>query len=91
MIITRDVINHFFGAVLSPPCGNILSKEGVTALADWSEQQGWWRDFAKLHCLDPDWRTSFKGDPYWFSMELFRFLCQRSQLTPMSPHSEPII
>lgn len=85
MVITRDVINQYFSALISLPDGNILSKEGVTALADWSERQEWWRDFAVLHCLDANWRTSYMGDPYMFSLELFRFLRERGYITPTLP------
>ena len=74
MLITRDVINEYFITLMSSSDKNILSKDGFIALADWSEQQKWWHDFAKSHSLGTNWRDSSMGDPYIFSVALFRFI-----------------
>lgn len=78
MVITRDLINDYFCALTSVPNGNVLSEEGFIALADWSEQQDWWLDFAGFHCLNAEWRLSNMGDPYKFALTLFRFIAQRT-------------
>lgn len=39
MVLTRDVITQYFSTLISLADGNVLSKEGVAALADWSERQ----------------------------------------------------
>lgn len=71
MVITREVINDYFSALIPLPSGNVFSKEGFIALADWSEQQEWWHVFSvRLH-LGTDWRTFFIGDPYNFIFMLF--------------------
>ncbi|HEY4744200.1 MAG TPA: hypothetical protein VIH45_06040 [Desulfuromonadaceae bacterium] len=72
-MMTRDFINRYFTALVSVPDGNILSNKGFTALADWSERQTWWPEFALSHSLKTDWRVSPMGDPYLFSLSLFRF------------------
>lgn len=74
MVITRDVVNNYFNALISLPREDALSEEGFTALADWSEQQEWWRHFAMSYCLEADWRTTYMGDPINFAVTLFRFL-----------------
>lgn len=74
MAISRDAVNRYFGALVALPDGNVLSKEGFLVLADWSEQQEWWWDFALLHALAEDWRTTSMGDPNNFALTLFRFL-----------------
>jgi hypothetical protein len=85
MTITRDAINQYFSDMISLPSGNILSNDGFVALADWSERQVWWNDFVKLHHIGTDWRTSTMGDPYVFSVALFRFLHQRGHATLTLP------
>lgn len=72
--ITRDSINLYFNTLIPLPEGNALSKEGFAALAGWSEQQEWWGDFVKMHCLTETWRASCMGDPYQFALTLFRFI-----------------
>ncbi|MFZ2948144.1 MAG: hypothetical protein WA003_01550 [Desulfuromonadaceae bacterium] len=74
MVITRNVINEFFCEFISSPDTNVLSYKGFVALADWSEQQDWWQDFAKLHRIDTGWRSSHMGDPYLYALALFRFI-----------------
>lgn len=74
MAITRDVINDFFCDLIVSPEQNILSNNGFALLADWSEQQDWWQDFSKVHCMGTDWRNSHMGDPYLFALTLFRYL-----------------
>jgi len=74
MIITRDVINNYFNALIPLPNKNVLSKEGFEALADWSEQQMWWQEFARYNYLKANWRSSYMGDPHQFAISLFRFI-----------------
>ncbi|MFZ2948546.1 MAG: hypothetical protein WA003_03575 [Desulfuromonadaceae bacterium] len=76
MAITREIINNTFCEVISLPNGNVLSKEGFVVLADWSEQQEWWHEFAKLNNMEHDWRSTPMGDPYQFALTLFRFIRQ---------------
>jgi len=74
MLITRNVINEFICELISSPDINVLSNEGFVVLADWSEQQDWWQDFAKLHRIEKGWRSSYMGDPYQFALALFWFI-----------------
>lgn len=74
MTITHDVINDYFSGLIPLSNGNALSQEGFTALADWSEQQDWWKEFAELHHLEAGWRASYMGDPNYFGLTLFRFI-----------------
>ena len=74
MAITREDINNAFCRHISVPHGNVLTEEGFMALADWSEQQEWWKDFARVNMLGFDWRTSPMGNPNLFVLTLFRFI-----------------
>jgi hypothetical protein len=56
------------------PNGNIFSFDGFEVLAEWSENQEWWKDFFELNKLGPHWRSSCKSDPYWFGLTLFQFI-----------------
>jgi len=72
-MITHNLINRYFSSLVSVPDGNVFSDKGFMALADWSERQEWWPRFALSHSLKRDWRISLMGDPYLFSLSLFRY------------------
>lgn len=76
MLITLEVINTTFCELIPVPVNNVLTKDGFNVLADWSEQQEWWQEFAKINGIGLDWRNSHMGDPYLFALTLFRFIKQ---------------
>ncbi|MBJ6725468.1 hypothetical protein [Geomesophilobacter sediminis] len=73
-MITHDRINDYFGSRLTIPGGTVFADPGFTALADWSERQAWWPDFAEVHALHPGWRSTSMGDTHLFAVNLFAFL-----------------
>lgn len=82
MVVTQGVINDIFGKLIPYPNGNIFTEKGFEVLANWSEQQEWWNEFARQNGLGQKWRT-YSGDRYVFVFLLFRFVrdhvveCQR--------------
>lgn len=74
MIITHEIINNTFCELIYIPNKNVLSEEGFVALANWSERQEWWQEFASHNNINSDWRNSSMGDPHLFALTLFRFI-----------------
>ena len=74
MSITQEDINNTLCKIIPIPNGNVFSTEGFEVLADWSEKQEWWNEFIDLNSLGHYWRRSYKSDPYWFALALFRFI-----------------
>jgi len=78
MSITQEDINNTLCKMIPIPNGNVLSTEGFEVLAEWSEKQEWWNEFVELNSLGHYWRRSYKSDPYWFALTLFRFISRRT-------------
>ena len=74
MSITQEDINNTLCRMIPILNGNVFSIEGFEVLAEWSEQQEWWNEFVQLNKLGHYWRSSYKSDPYWFALTLFRFI-----------------
>jgi len=74
MLISQVVINDTFCKLIPYSNGNILTNEGFKLLADWCEKQEWWHEFARHNGLGHFWRNSYKSDPYWFAITLFKFI-----------------
>ena len=78
MSITQEDINNTLCKMIPIPNGNVFSIEGFEVLAEWSEKQEWWNEFVKLNSLGHYWRRSYKSDPYWFALTLFRYVSPTS-------------
>ncbi len=74
MAVSQGVINDTFCKLIPYPNGNIFTEKGLEVLANWSEQQEWWNEFARLNGLGQNWRTSFLVDRYVIIFLLFRFV-----------------
>jgi len=73
-MITYDCIIGYFSRLTRLPERNIFSPAGFAALAEWSERQPWWNEFAMRNSLRADWRSTHMGDSYLFALNLYRFL-----------------
>ena len=78
-MITHDLINDYFSQFKGLPDRNVFSPEGFADLAEWSERQPWWDEFAVRNSLGADWRSTPRGDSNLFVLNLYRFL------NPLSP------
>jgi len=78
ILITHDLINDYFNQFKGLPDRNVFS-EGFADLAEWSERQPWWDEFAVRNSLGADWRSTPRGDINLFVLNLYRFL------NPLSP------
>ena len=74
MTITQKVLNDTFCRLIPYSNGNVFTCEGFEELANWSEKQEWWHDFVELNSLGHYWRSSYRAEPYWFALTLFRFI-----------------
>ncbi|MBJ6725082.1 hypothetical protein [Geomesophilobacter sediminis] len=88
-MITHESIDTFFKKHVTIPGGTVLSQDGFTALADWSERQTWWRDFSEAHSLSPEWRSTVNGDSHLFAVNLFAFLNFRLRSRSYAPSVAP--
>src|SRR5262249_39380132 len=79
ILITHDLINDYFNQFKGLPDRNIFSPEGFATLAEWSERQPWWNEFAVRNSLGADWRSTPGGGINLFVFNLYRFL------NPLSP------
>jgi len=79
-MITHNRINVYFRTLAALPGATVFSERGFSALADWSERQHWWPDFARAYLLCPGWRSSFMGDSHLFALSLFAFLNDREEM-----------
>jgi hypothetical protein len=73
-MITFNRINGFFNQLTELPARNIFSPVGFAALAEWSERQPWWVEFAASNSLRDDWRSTAMGDCHLFAIHLYSFL-----------------
>jgi hypothetical protein len=73
-MITLQMINDFFSQLIEMPDRNMFSPAGFAALADWSERQQWWGEYAARNSLVGDWRSTPMGDSHLFALNLYRFL-----------------
>ena len=73
-MITYDCINCYFNQFTELSDRNIFSQAGFATLAEWSERQPWWGDFALRNSLRADWRSTPMGDSHLFVLNLYRFL-----------------
>jgi hypothetical protein len=73
-MITFNRINGFFNHLTELQDRNIFSPTGFAALAEWSERQPWWVEFAASNSLRDDWRSTAMGDCHLFAINLYSFL-----------------
>lgn len=79
-MITHDRINAYFRSTVPLPGATPFSPQAFQVLADWSERQQWWPEFARTHQLFPDWRSSAMGDSHLFAISLYAFLKDRDEV-----------
>jgi hypothetical protein len=79
-MITHNRIDAYFTMLVALPGATVFSQSGFCALADWSERQHWWPDFAETYSLGSGWRSSAMGDGHLFALNLFAFLNDRNEM-----------
>jgi hypothetical protein len=73
-MITLSSINGYFNKFIELPDQNVFSPTGVVALAEWSEQQSWWSEFAVSNSLRDDLQSTSMGERNLFVLNLYSFL-----------------
>lgn len=73
-MITFNRINGFFNQLTELPDQNAFSPSGFAVLAEWSERQPWWGEYAVRNSLQGDWRSTPMGDSHLFALNLYIFL-----------------
>ncbi len=78
MAVTQGDINDTLCKLIPYPNGDVFTVKGFEVLANWSEQQEWWNEFARQNGLRQDWHALYSGDRYIFVFLIFRFVMDSS-------------